>query len=252
MNTVEKLFALLPSTWFSDAAKKSGGILYAVISSFAKGLEYVEAGADYVKKQTRISTATDTNLENISVDFFSSGLPRRAGEGDSAYSKRILEQIFLEKGTKTGLIKALQSIGATVVESWEPSIDGFFTDYSKTDLNRISDENPYNGILFITRPLAPSQTKLFFTDYNYTDSSFMVDSDAQIWQIQDSDIFKVIEATKTCGTQVYVVLDPIPMTQTAGNNYTSSIRYYVPAITKPVGPLFTLDSSLLDSGDELA
>jgi hypothetical protein len=251
MNTTDKLLALLPSRWFSDSAKAPGGILYAILNSFAAGLDYISDGMVYVRLQTRILTATDTNLDNIATDFFGTSLVRRSGESDGSFRNRIIYSLFPEKATRRGVKKAVENLGATVVEIYEPNYDGFFTDFCCTDGNRISDPGPYEAILFVNRPLNTSNGNLLFTDFNFTDYNYIPSGDTNIWTILDSDVFSAVESSKAAGTRVWVVLDPISITQTTGSNLTSIERYYIPPITLPAPPVFTLDSSLLDGTDVL-
>lgn len=248
MNTIDQLLALLPPGWFSDAAKAPGGTLYTLLSGVAAILDYISAGIAYVKAQTRINTATGENLDNISADFFGEDLPRVGGETDEAFRVRIVEEIFREKVTRAGLIKAVEDLGCTVVEVFEPSIDGFFTDYSCLDATRVSNDDPYEGMLFITRPLNPANTNLLYTDWNYTDYNYIPSSDSNIWQITDEEIFRVIEATKAAGITVWAVLDPIHINDTNGDNHTSVERYYVPSITKPSPPVGVMDETYMDDG----
>lgn len=251
MSTIDKLISLIPSGWFSDTAKTQGGILYALLSAFAKGLDYISDGIAYVKAQTRIKTAFGDNLDKISTDFFGTGLLRKPGQGDDGFKAKILNRLFQEKATRKGMVQALADVGATVLEIYEPCIDGFFTDYSMSDRHRISDLNPYTAILFISRPLNPINTNILFSDYNYSDYSYMVDSNSQVYQIVDSDVFSVVEENKVAGTQVFVVLDPISIGNTTGDNEISDVRYYVPPITLPAPNNFILDSSPLDGTDIL-
>jgi hypothetical protein len=231
MNTVDKLLSKLPSSWFSDSAKTQGGILYALLKAFANGLDYVEAGAAYVKAQTRIGTATDDNLEKIAFDFFGDNFDRRSGEPDESYRSRIIQELFRDKVTRQAIIDAVESLGCQVVEFYEPWIDGFFPGYSYTDHNRLSNNNPYEAIIFVKRPLDPTVTAVLFTDYNYTDNNYIPVSTTNIYTIQDDDIFDIVEAVKAAGIRIWVVLDPIPLSDTEAMNRISVERYYIPPIT---------------------
>jgi hypothetical protein len=227
MDTIQKLLAVLPSSWFSDDAKAEGGTLYALLSALAEGLNYVDAGADYVQDQTRISTATGTNLDNIGNDFFSDRITRKAGENDDAWRARILREIFRDKATRAAIIQAVEDLGCTVVEYFEPFKDGFFTDYSHMDATRISDLDPYKAVIYVKRSLAPDVFPFLFTDGGHTDYNYVPGESSNIWTISDDEVLRVVNETRAAGITIFVVFDPIPVTETSGSNRTSDTRYYI-------------------------
>ena len=111
-----RLKALLPGGWFRGATPVLDGFL----SGIAWALAQVYALAAYARLQTRIATASDGFLDLISSDFFGGNLPRKAAESDAAFRARILSQLFLEKGTRRGLIRVLQLLTGRTPWVFEP------------------------------------------------------------------------------------------------------------------------------------
>jgi hypothetical protein len=112
---------LLPWPWTSDVAKANGGKLYGLAQALGLAFSLMNGLIAYVKPQTRIATATDTNLEAIATDYLAlpSGLFVRpqefiggefVPESDSDYSAAIRAKII----AKVNTIAAIQ----TVVEEY--------------------------------------------------------------------------------------------------------------------------------------
>lgn len=98
-----RVAALFPVPWRSTAAltvsgpAATNGILGSLMQGIGYGLASVWAQLVYAKMQTRLATATDTNLDAASVDFFGAGLfPRATGEPDRAYQARIQAALFYD------------------------------------------------------------------------------------------------------------------------------------------------------------
>ncbi len=101
---------LLPHPWTSDVAKVAGGVLYSLARALGISISLMNQLIAYVQPQTRIATATDTNLELIATDFLQlpSGLFNRLQvfeggqfepESDAAYSARIRAEIIAAENT---------------------------------------------------------------------------------------------------------------------------------------------------------
>ena len=92
------------------------------------GAEYVQprppgvyAQLVYAALQTRIGSATDGWLDMIAGDFFGNDLPRKPGEADAVYRARIISNITVEKGTRAGVIKAVQALLGVTPTVFEPA-----------------------------------------------------------------------------------------------------------------------------------
>jgi hypothetical protein len=114
---VVRIKALLPNGWFGDSTP----ILDAVLNGIGNALAFVYGLITYAGLQTRIATATDGFLDLISFDFFGLTLPRRPQETDSAFRLRIQAELFLERGTRNGMIKALQLLTGRTPIVFEPA-----------------------------------------------------------------------------------------------------------------------------------
>jgi hypothetical protein len=111
-----RIKALLPNGWFSGTTPILDSILTGISSAFASVYSLIA----YARLQTRISTATDGFLDLISLDFFGSTLSRKTEESDVAFRNRILSELFLERGTRNGLIKALTLLTGNAPWVFEP------------------------------------------------------------------------------------------------------------------------------------
>jgi len=114
---IARLQAVLPTHWFPDSAP----ILEAVLSGLASGWAWLYSLLQYVKAQTRISTATDIWLDVIALDFFGSRIVRWTNQSDDAFRARILSEIFRERGTRAAVISALQDLTGRSPIVFEPA-----------------------------------------------------------------------------------------------------------------------------------
>lgn len=113
---LDNIKSVLPP-WYGVAPTP---ILDAVLKGYAAVAETRYLAYLYVKLQTRIKTATGTNLDLIALDFFGNRLRRRKGESDDLFRKRILATLLQEKATRLGMINALFLLTGrypTIIES---------------------------------------------------------------------------------------------------------------------------------------
>lgn len=113
------VFARLKSTlprWFSDSTP----IVDAVFQGLAWAGSFVYSLYAYAKLQTRIKTATDGWLDIISADFFGTALPRAANQSDTSFRARIIVNLFRERATRGGIIKALTDLTGRAPMVFEP------------------------------------------------------------------------------------------------------------------------------------
>jgi hypothetical protein len=112
-----RIKALLPNGWFTGSTP----VLDAILTGISSALASVYSLTAYARLQTRINTATEGFLDLISFDFFGSALPRKAMEGDTAFRTRISAELLLEKGTRKGLIRALEILTGRTPVVFEPA-----------------------------------------------------------------------------------------------------------------------------------
>ena len=114
---VARLNAALPGGWFQGGTPVLDGLL--------AGIGYIWAGIwsllEYVAAQKRIATATDVNLDIISVDFLGQSLPRNPAETDAQYRARIQAAIFAPRATRAAVSSALATLTGVVPQIFEPT-----------------------------------------------------------------------------------------------------------------------------------
>lgn len=112
-----RIKALLPGGWFRDETP----LLDAVLDGIAAPLASTYSLIAYARQQTRIITATDGFLDLIALDFFGATLARRPGESDDAFRLRIRAALLPERGTRRGLVRALELLTGRTPLVFEPA-----------------------------------------------------------------------------------------------------------------------------------
>ena len=112
-----RLASLLPLRWFADDAP----VLSALLAGLAEGWAWLAGMLAYARLQTRIATATDSFLDLVSQDCFAGALPRRVGEGDGAFRRRIQQELLRERATRAALVSVLTDLTGRVPVVFEPS-----------------------------------------------------------------------------------------------------------------------------------
>ncbi|MGE4482003.1 hypothetical protein [Acidocella sp.] len=113
---VSRIRQMLPGRWFADQAP----VLNAVLNGLGQGWAGIYTFLQQVRAQTRIATATGIFLDIAALDYFGNALPRRAGEGDSAFSARLKANLLAPRATRAGLVDALISLTGQVPTIFEP------------------------------------------------------------------------------------------------------------------------------------
>ena len=112
-----RLRSLLPPRWFPDSTP----VLSALLGGLAEGWAWLAALLDDVRQQTRLATATDAMLDLASQDFFAAGLPRRFGESDTAFRRRICRELLRDRATRTAMISVLTDLTGRTPVVFEPA-----------------------------------------------------------------------------------------------------------------------------------
>jgi hypothetical protein len=116
-DVLNRLVAVLPNWFDGNGNPTLDGLL--ALYAYAGSFNYSQLF--YVQEQTRITTATDINLDNIAVDFFGiNGYPRGNGESDNAYRARILAVILHEGATRTAMYDILLALTGRAPQIFEP------------------------------------------------------------------------------------------------------------------------------------
>jgi hypothetical protein len=206
-DVLTRLKALLPNGWFVEPTP----ILDGFLTGIAWALSQVYGLIAYARLQTRIATATDGFLDLISFDFFGSSLPREAQESDAAFRSRIQAELLLERGTRKGLIRALQILtGRTpwVFEPARPADTGGY-DTNSMGYNVAGGYGslllPYQAFVVAYRPLSSGIPNV--AGYGISAGAYNTPSEAEyaspsmiLGAISDASIYNAIASVIPAGT----------------------------------------------------
>lgn len=215
-----RLLTTLPRPWFSDAAKASGGTLWAVLEGFGVGHAQFYQIIQTLKANDRLLTTLDLGvLQQFAQDFFGpDGFPPMSGELLNAYRSRIRAHFFIPGGTRQAIITAVTNLTGkapiSIVEPWNPNDCGAW-DVGNTgwDIEGHwgSLDIPWEGFVQVERPLAAVNNgqPVYSAWDGYagfdTDLAYYTDNlSSQI--ISDAVIYAAIQAAKAYGTEVWVQL----------------------------------------------
>lgn len=185
----------------------------ALLTGIANMLAFIYAQLAYLRLQTRIATATDGFLDLIAADYFGADLPRLANQGDPSYRARIQAALFLERGTRNGLIRVLTQItGRTpiVFEPTRPADTGGYgvaLGYSVAG-GYGSLAYPYQSFVTAFRPAWTGLANIAGYGvstgaYNTPGSQAQYASLSTVGGIQDSDIYAAIDSVRVAGTIIW-------------------------------------------------
>lgn len=123
-----RLRRTLPGRWFSEVAP----VLDGVLAGLSAGWSSLHQLLQFVIQQSRVGTATGPFLEMAGEDFLSGGFPRRSGEDDEAYRKRLLVAFQRPRATRQAVIATAASAGYTidVFEAARPGDTGVYNNPS--------------------------------------------------------------------------------------------------------------------------
>jgi hypothetical protein len=114
---VSRLRALLPARWFADTAP----VLDATLTGFAALWTTAYEQLEFVRRQTRIATASGSFLDMIATDFFGTRLCRRVAQDDTAYRRAIGLELRRVHATREALRGALQDLTGRSPLIFEPA-----------------------------------------------------------------------------------------------------------------------------------
>lgn len=114
---VERLKTVLPTRWFGEVTP----VLDTILNGLAAGWEYLFALLQYVRNQTRLSTATDIWLDLIAHDYFGNDLVRRTGQSDGAFRQSILSELLRPRGTRHAITDVVSQATGRLPIVFEPA-----------------------------------------------------------------------------------------------------------------------------------
>ena len=215
---LSNLKSVLPD-WFGDAPTP---ILDAVLNGYAQSGEQRYLAYLYVQLQTRIKTATDVNLDLISVDFFGNRLKRKNHESDDLYRKRILATLLQEKATLFGMknaIKLLTGIEPIIIEPGYIGSLGMAYDVAASgglDIAGVMTESmPYQCFIIVfvdndsgMAPFGGLDTSGFGLDVaDGIANNYLGEENLIGVTVTDQDIYNLINDVKCYGTICWVSIE---------------------------------------------
>jgi len=199
--------------WFGDEAQSP--ILNALLQGLAYSGAYIYSLYAYAKLQTRILSATDGWLDMIAADFFGASLQRSANQSDASFRSRIRLNLFRERATRNGMVKALQDLtGRTpkIIEPTRPADTGAYggptIGYGVAGAYG-SLLMPYQCFVIAYRPAGTGIPNV--AGYGISTGGYAQPSQADYASmssiqgaVTDADIYAAIEATRPVATTVWV------------------------------------------------
>ena len=112
-----RIKSALPRGWFGESAP----VLDAVLSGFAASFDFIMGGIGYLRRQSRVSTASGAWLNAASLDYFGPRLPRHHGQADDDYRTRIAAELRRERVTRSSLQRWLRTATGVDPLIFEPA-----------------------------------------------------------------------------------------------------------------------------------
>ena len=207
---VQWVWSQLPAGWFL----KAGTLINAVVGMIATGGEQNTSDLDYMVAQSRIATATGFWLDVISAEFFGLGnLPRRAGEADSAFRARILDEMLRIRCTRTAMISALTDLTGVAPTVFEPAIDlgcwdvdlawdssGAWGSYDLTN----------EGFVDVALPQAPPLDLVGWDNGAWDQTATWIDATQEASVIAEEEVYRVVRLTQPAGVKIWARTWPAP------------------------------------------
>lgn len=209
--------------WFGT----SPHLVDSIIEGYAKIWSQFYELYVYVKKQTRIKTATDINLDNISKDFFGGELPRKGAENDESFRKRILAFLLREKATREGMRKVLKFITGNeplIIEPFRPLDVGAYNQPQTLAYNKkgwySSMHKAYQAYIIVYR--TPTDGLGNYAGYNVPNHGYSVvqlptvlnpvlNAYGSLKQIEgfitNAEIYRIISQTRMNSTRIWVRIE---------------------------------------------
>lgn len=119
-DTFARLKAALPQRWFGSTSD-SMPVVDSILTGIGTGLTFIYSLYVYAKAQTRLLSMSDGYLDIFANDFFGSSIQRKANQSDASFKARIQANLFAEKATRKGVVKAITTITGRTPLVFEPN-----------------------------------------------------------------------------------------------------------------------------------
>lgn len=220
---IQSALARLKSTlprWFGGSETPLlDGLLTGPSWSFSR----IKSLLDYVSNQMRIGTATGINLDIIANDFLGLRILRRKSQPDTDFRAIIKAEIMRERGTRPGIIKAVEDLTGKTPRFFEPRNPRDTGGYGVKGAMGYgmagrygSLRLPFQAFIVVFKP--PGAGVPDVGGYGNTVGGLRVGGQLEYVSkymiegaVTDADIYAMISATKSAGTVIWVhiaTLDP--------------------------------------------
>ena len=206
--------------WFGTESP----LLDCIYDGFAASYSFIYYVIDYVKKQTRIKTETDANLDLIAKDFFGDWLKRYPKESDNSFRNRILMNLLREKATREGMRKILfllTGIEPIIIEPWRGQDCGYYNVPSTLAYDTVgrygSNLFAYQAFIIVFRKIVNGASNYgaynqVYWGYNVVPPPKMLVKNGYVsptmWDsyVTDRDIYFAIKTTRMNSTRIWVMI----------------------------------------------
>jgi hypothetical protein len=159
----------LPTNWFSEEAKASGGNLYATLRAIAKGDETTYTNMLALQSSLTFTNAEGSQVDDLVRDYYGTKLKRQAGETDSSFKARALARLFVPVGTEQGMSDGIErTLGTEPIiitgrnltnpggwARWQPGNNltaELFGHFAWDEGNFAVDLGPYQALITVYQP----------------------------------------------------------------------------------------------------
>ncbi len=148
VDMIVRLRATLPEGWFPVSppapAPSNTPVLDGVLAGVAGAWSFCYSLLGTTAAQARLRTAFGAFLDMMSVDLFGSHLPRRTGELDDAFRRRISAGLTSRRGTRQDIYRAVVELTSSLPTVCEPTRGADCGGYASTKDPEIGGGLGYN------------------------------------------------------------------------------------------------------------
>lgn len=201
----------LPPQWFGSAETP---VLDGLMAGFASVSAHAHALLEFARRQTRILTAEAGFLDLIAFDFFGRRFRRKKQQSDEGFRQAIIDEIFRERATRRGVIRAVEALTGRACWFFEPANPrdtgglGVASTMGWSTAGRWGSlKLPHQALCIPLRPAGSSIPNVngfggHLGGYGIGAVEWATPSFVR-GEVTDADIYSVIDATKPAGTIIW-------------------------------------------------
>lgn len=114
---VLRLKHVLPLRWFPDDTP----VLDSLLNGLGWAWAFLYDSVQYVRLQTRLSTAEGIWLDIAAKDYFGDRVKRRSGQGDELFRRKLQRDLVRERGTRSAILSILLDLTGQLPGIFEPA-----------------------------------------------------------------------------------------------------------------------------------